>query len=1752
MAKGCVSWKRSFCRRAMADEAVLNRVEQARVYGIDCGDEILFGAGAWAPGGEHTKKLVVKNVSNKTIKFKYDLPRTKYFSMDFPLLITLSPGTSRVLDIAFRPVQYEEYDDCIRFTVHIIDGGVKATNGTFRLPVKARIAMLRVELPSGLDFGFCPTAETTDVVFQLKSTGQIDASFRWSLPDAGEHGRPFKITPSSGEIKAGQVLDVTARFAPRTASVYVVTALFAAHELGETHQHQETTLKISGIGKFAYFATSETELDFGDMLVNGPSTHKSPTEREFVLRNRSLVRASFHIFPIETDHEPTFFFSPLKGTIPPESALPIRVKYTPLSPGTFTCDNFKIVTPGGHAAHIVCKGKAIGPLVSLWKKNRASNLVSGHSVNFRDVRVGETATRVLYLRNEAAIPVRFHLVSAANGIFGVSKVAGEIPPLLEASVLLTFAPLSPGNYYRRLFCLLQNQATMFVDVLGTGYDAEIRPSPFEQGHVDAYRLRCEHNLGHLSPDGLEALWGDKGDELFLQGALARQREAASRRETTRLLTRSGDMLLADVDVCHEFFIQPDDRHGAIFASDALLDFGVGFDIKKTLLVTNQTRGKVTCTWRIAEAPTAVESSNFTIFPTTCDIGPGASAEFRVGFHPKQSNTYFFAELESSVYFKSNRTFRLVNPETFTPPWCIVVQATGHTFASTDSQFLSRVTYATAKDGLCAFPPAFIGDSVFQTVVLMNSSDTPAVFAITQDPSRVFRAKPSCGLIPPNGFHLVQIRFSPTKSRRYSHMLKTTVNHSTSVALELTGTGCFPHLICQELDGGPAIDKLFIKPTSIGLSSTRLFRVKNGCRIPLVFRWSLPPSVQDVFQLSPLVHRLLGNEASVIACVFAPSLIKQYNQRLTLHVKSISMARGEPPSSHLPILQDVSIKVTGVGTTGAVAFEPAELTLPTVLVNSDATGPFQLVNGSDCDLQFELRVTVLDSSKLMARPHLDKKLAATYVSFSKPSGVIGARSTQQVGIAFRGDLAGSYDYGIQCAIATLDAVVLPSHHGDDDSVNCVEMQVHASASFPTLFFEDIRLAQTPTAVAWAQFQCEEINAFMAAPLTNDELKLNSESSPDLSLLKVFPLRFTPNVIGTHTEDVVIQLRNPGSLVVDFRIFYPNESDIEIEPWADTSEPTTDELRQNIIIDSKLFTVAPRKGVLQPHESLLLRLSYAYASMQYDGVHDLQLLVSVSQGKKMMLSLHGRTLPKASPLLFLPRTNWVLSPVMLSESGRKEHLHARPALQQFQVFNRGDAPFLLDIDDADLARINATSHNFPILECLTQRVSVPPNASVFLDLEFCPLEQLTYHGTLLLSVEGLESGYQEQFKLPITARGYDASKTSFAMTRDSIVRGGPPTVQKAPPESRAALSCDVLDLGHVCVHTEHTRLVVLTNLSATATLSFAWDANHHLVHANRVRFFPMQGRLSPLEHCMVRVTVAPAADLLVIDHDIACWVRLLHDAAASSTLESAKTTREAKPSDTRPSVLTRTTISSRAHFSRDEPATTEDYTPPLALALPKLKPKPAPASGMRSPKGPRRKPSPTRGNSSRKARFGDGSDAAESDETLRGSKVLQPLYIHVFAHVLPLETFRRQLTREDFERRPLAIPSGETRRADDLEALRTAWRVTKDPAAMSESRHVIEGVLSHLVTDLFGTGTIDQAVDELLPTEPETPYFVQFGQPACDKRRARLGRLLVEDDFRRIASLVLENTMLNVVQEIGLGEFDLACLPKQLVFLPDEET
>ena len=203
----------------------LTRKEQKTRFGIDCGDAIIFGGGTWAPGGEHVRKMTVKNVSTQTIKFKVELPTTRYFSMEFPELITLSPGTHVIVNVAFRPVEYASYDDSVLFHVFTYSQGHKVSGGTFRVAVQAHIAILKCVVPDDIDFEFCPTAEITTQLFTLENTGQIDATFMWDLPDTADHEQPpFALQPSSGEICAGENIKITARFSPTSATSFVTPA----------------------------------------------------------------------------------------------------------------------------------------------------------------------------------------------------------------------------------------------------------------------------------------------------------------------------------------------------------------------------------------------------------------------------------------------------------------------------------------------------------------------------------------------------------------------------------------------------------------------------------------------------------------------------------------------------------------------------------------------------------------------------------------------------------------------------------------------------------------------------------------------------------------------------------------------------------------------------------------------------------------------------------------------------------------------------------------------------------------------------------------------------------------------------------------------------------------------------------------------------------------------------------------------------------------------------------------------------------------------------------------------------------------------------------------------------------------------------------------------------------------------------------------------------------------------------------------
>jgi hypothetical protein len=69
--------------------------------------------------------------------------------MAYPEPIVLSPGLAQEVDVVFRPVEYEPYDDTIY--IKMLDG---IDGNGFHIPVRATIDNLSLIAPAGLDLGF--------------------------------------------------------------------------------------------------------------------------------------------------------------------------------------------------------------------------------------------------------------------------------------------------------------------------------------------------------------------------------------------------------------------------------------------------------------------------------------------------------------------------------------------------------------------------------------------------------------------------------------------------------------------------------------------------------------------------------------------------------------------------------------------------------------------------------------------------------------------------------------------------------------------------------------------------------------------------------------------------------------------------------------------------------------------------------------------------------------------------------------------------------------------------------------------------------------------------------------------------------------------------------------------------------------------------------------------------------------------------------------------------------------------------------------------------------------------------------------------------------------------------------------------------------------------------------------------------------------------------------------------------------------
>ena len=635
--------------------------------------------------------------------------------MAYPEVIILSPGMSQEVDVIFRPVEYEPYDDTVYFKM--LDG----SSGGFHVPVQAFIDKLIVSVPYGVDLGYCPTHQITSMTFRLENSGEVDAPFRWEAPI------PFVLEPMQGVIPIGKHIDIKISIYPVDASVFVAQAVCYVGEGKEDSAiipYPIISTKISAIGKYTYIVLSETEVNYGEVLSGTPL---DKLKKEVLLRNNSVVPAEFQLERCDNDTDEVFDIFPRSGIIDALSFVTIHVVYHPLAMGCYSLDRYTFRTPGNSCTTLTLKGMSTAPVVSLYKENllKPSDLANetvkndgpltavkslpfvdgspANSINFRDVEVGKIETRVLFLKNDTNKPVMFCVMAYEECTFRLYPKQGVIPALASTyPVKISFSPDSPINYYRRIFILISDALPLFMDCMGSGYIRakgeikEQRPWPLRHAHVQAYRNRSDKGMSRLDPDELEKIYKDFQEgaarvpsEMFALVGLNGTR-ALSVTALQNPLTRTGETTRVAIAPAHELFISDnDDTAKDITIDKSELDFGYTPYGKtsdhKTVVITNNTYGKVCVIWKL---PKTGSESDFVVEPMTCDVSSSSSQKFKVYFKPLQSDRNYLSELEVFVYFKNQRTFRLVTDACMTPPWCLALNCCGHTFET--GQLLAKV------------------------------------------------------------------------------------------------------------------------------------------------------------------------------------------------------------------------------------------------------------------------------------------------------------------------------------------------------------------------------------------------------------------------------------------------------------------------------------------------------------------------------------------------------------------------------------------------------------------------------------------------------------------------------------------------------------------------------------------------------------------------------------------------------------------------------------------------------------------------------------------------------------------------------------------------------------------------------------------------------------------------------------------------------------------------------------------------------
>ncbi|KAL5005595.1 hypothetical protein ScPMuIL_016753 [Solemya velum] len=1390
-------------------------------YGLEVVDSIVWQG--WEPGREYTRNIILKNVKVKTQKIKYVVPSTRFFSTLYPKPIVLSAGTSFSLPITFRPLEKVSYQDKVEF--HTKDG-------SFDVSIKAILPQIDIDVIDEMNFNMCAAKDTVETEIQVSNTGDLETIVHWDV------GLPFCIEPRESVIKPGMSASFQARFKPLTATVHEAAAVC----FYGPNKSQSKVTRLRGIGKYPHIIVSspgqiataidkdnlEAVAEFDQAEVN------SQVQKWVELHNLSPVRAPYKVeHPSGLSRLDTVFHCPQKnGVVPPMASVKIPIVYNPNTVDTTSIDYFHVVAIGNVSKSVIkCIGSSKGPILQL----------SSRVVNFKQIDIGETATRTIELYNGSDVEAVYEFMIDCNeSVFKFERVCGVLKPEAYQTIILKFQPTHPINYHRQVTCMVHNQGPIFLDLLGTCHSELVKPALIQPIHLERYKCHVDRGLSLYPPEQLNELLKHGKLELDDGGAVMVPEQSEALESPVKPMPSLSPLeeYFNDGFHCDVVNFVP---HVSLDTNVA--DFGNCQNLRiiedKVINLTNHTRGKVTVQW-IGDT-----NRTYSVVPATMDIPPQKSGTFSVSFKPNAPNQFYGAELECYVYYKSLRDFRLVEDTTHCPPWCLTLACAGHTFMPNNMTFLPKFTLDSTQ---LVFPAVNAKEAAFRTLLMRNTGTTPIMCNIQRDKNSTFSVKPDMTLL--KGEHQIfVVKFAPDSVQRYKEKLTMRLNDNSKYdqELEVVGSAEAPEVLL-DTDG-----VMVFKPTCVGMASHRTYTIKNISRIPLRFEWMLTHTDRKLLTVRPESGIIQPNENQSQVWSFIPRSNEKYVMKPCL----IVWGQGFSSNSSGGKKKQFTVRSVGEGSIGDIKVDKAYIDFGDIVVGSSANQHISIFNNSICSLQYKLLIEqAIDSP--YAVDFKDDKIA---LELEKTEGIIPARSKHTLMATVRPLRRVNYQFTISYQLLTPE--------GDDTDGSIKEPQhlchILTTGVFPTMAITDARCYGSAIGISkkqlWDLFSLDNLNVCLDSDPSTAELMYSVATRhshcrrPPVYTRAVLDVNFSAAPVGSEPCIVNLMFENTGTVPTEWATLFPSDLHLELEYWAETGEFDEDELHEMKVMDNQLFSIEPKKGQLQPGECKTVTFTYRHTMA---GTDRLPVLLKLARGREILLNFVGVTVNLERRYIHFPSNKHMFTPVPVGEKISPK--------QMYDLYNGGALPVKFSFDLTPLELLRQENFDQPILECLNPEGEIMPGRSVAVEWRFSPVEAKTYMVDVPIHVSEGDTAI-----VTFTGVGYDKRVLGETMPMtDQHDISGVPSVQSVPiPGQLTYLSQERISFSNMPLFCRARRMVFLTNVSKERDVSFEWHVTSQ-ADSKYLSISPVSGELRAGETKMCRVVFMACGVPSFYDLDLVCEV------------------------------------------------------------------------------------------------------------------------------------------------------------------------------------------------------------------------------------------------------------------------------------------